>query len=310
LTKGKISIIGSGNVGASLAQRLAEKNYADIVLFDIIDGLPQGKALDILESAPILGFNHSIVGTSSYQKTANSDVVIITSGSGRKPGMTRDELLKVNMGIVSEVTGNIVNRSPECVIIMVTNPVEAMTYLALKVSGFAPNRVLGLSGVLDSARLISFIAAELKVPVAEISAYVLGEHGKNMVIIPRLATVKGVPITKLLPQETVNRLVERTINGGAEIVSLLKTGSAFYAPSAAVAKMTEAIVFDKKEIMPCAAYLQGEYGINDVVIGVPVKLGKNGIEQIVELELTDEEKAALKNSAEAVGKLVKAMKLS
>ncbi len=305
----KISIIGSGNVGASLAQRLAEKNYADIVLFDIIDGLPQGKALDIIESAPILGFNYSIVGTKDYQKTANSDVVIITSGSGRKPGMTRDELFKVNMEIVSEVTGNVAKYSPECIIIMVTNPVDAMTYLALKVSGFAPNRVLGLSGVLDSARLSSFIAAELNVPVAEISTHVLGEHGENMLIIPRLAQVKGVPITKLLPQETVNRLVERTINGGTEIVSLLKTGSAFYAPSAAAAHMVEAIIMDKKEIMPCAAYLQGQYGINDVVIGVPVKLGKGGIEKIIELELTDEERKDLANSAEAVRQAINIMNL-
>ena len=305
----KISIIGAGNVGGSLAQRLAEKGYADIVLLDIIEGLPQGKALDIIESAPALGFNSRITGTNSYREMANSDVVIITSGTGRKPGMTRDQLLKANVEIVSEVIGNVAKYSPDCIIIMVTNPVDAMTYLALKVSGFVPSRILGLSGVLDSARLCSFIAAELNVPVAEVSAYVLGEHGQNMVVIPRLAQVKGKPITKLLPQETINRLVERTINGGAEIVGLLKTGSAFYAPSAAAARMVEAIILDKKEIMPCAAYLQGEYGIKDIVIGVPVKLGKNGIEEIIEFELTSEEKAALKSSAEAVQKLIKTMKL-
>ena len=305
----KVSVIGAGNVGASLAQRLAEKGYADIVLLDIIEGLPQGKTLDILESAPIVNFNSSIVGTNDYQQTANSDVVIITSGSGRKPGMNRNELLKINAKIVSEVTQNVAKYSPDCTIIMVTNPVDAMTYLALRVSRFTPNRVLGLSGVLDSARLSSFIAAELKVPVTEVSSFVLGEHGQNMVVIPRLATVKGRPITELLTQETINRLVERTIKGGAEIVSLLKTGSAFYAPSAAAAYMVEAILLDKKETLPCVTYLQGEYGINDVVIGVPVKLGKNGIEQIIELELTEEEKQALANSAEAVRKLIKAMAL-
>jgi len=305
----KVSVIGAGNVGASLAQRLAEKGYADIVLLDIIEGLPQGKTLDILESAPIVNFNSSIIGTNDYQQTANSDVVIITSGSGRKPGMNRNELLKINAKIVSEVTQNVAKYSPDCTIIMVTNPVDAMTYLALRVSRFTPNRVLGLSGVLDSARLSSFIAAELKVPVTEVSSFVLGEHGQNMVVIPRLATVKGRPITELLTQETINRLVERTIKGGAEIVSLLKTGSAFYAPSAAAAYMAEAVILDKKETLPCATYLQGEYGINDVVIGVPVKLGKNGIEQIIELELTEEEKQALANSAEAVRKLIKAMAL-
>jgi malate dehydrogenase len=306
----KISVIGAGNVGASLVQRLAEKNYADIVLLDIIEGLPQGKALDILESAPIVKFSSRIIGTNSYKDTADSDVVIITSGAGRKPGMTRDELLRTNVKIISEVTQNIARYSPDCTIIMVTNPVDAMTYLALRVSRFEPNRVVGLSGVLDSARLSSFIANELGIPVTEVSAYVLGEHGQNMLVIPRLAMVKGKPITQLLNQETIKRLVERTVNGGAEIVSLLKTGSAFYAPSAAAGGMVEAIILDKKEILPCAAYLQGEYGINDVVLGVPVKLGKNGIEEIIELGLTSEEKAALANSAEAVRKLIEAIKLS
>lgn len=305
----KVSIIGAGNVGGSLAQRLVEKDCADVVLLDIVGGLPQGKALDILESAPIVNFNSSILGTNSYQDTANSDVIIITSGTNRKPGMTRDELLKTNAKIVSEVTSNITKYSPNCIIIVVTNPVDAMTYLALKISGFNPNRVVGLSGVLDCARFISFIAAELDVPVSEISAYVLGEHGQNMVVIPRLASVKGKPITKLMPKETINQLVERTLKGGAEIVSLLKTGSAFYAPSAAAAYMVESIILDRKEILPCTAYLTGEYGIKDVVIGVPVKLGKNGIEEIIELELTSEEKKALKKSAEAVRKLVESMKL-
>ena len=300
----KISIIGAGNVGAACAQRLAERGYADIVLVDIIEGLPQGKALDILESAPILSFDSHIIGTNSYQEAANSDVVIITSGSGRKPGMTRDELLLANMKIVTEVTRNVVNHSPNCIIIMVTNPVDAMTHLAIRTSQFPRNRVFGLSGVLDSARFSSFIATELKVSVEDISACVLGQHGSNMVVIPRLSTVRGTPITKLLPQETINKLVARTIRGGEEIVGLLKTGSAFYAPSAAAARMADAVILDKNEILPCATYLEGEYGIKDTVISIPVKLGKSGIEQIIELELTPEEKQALANSAQAVSSLL------
>ena len=305
----KISIIGAGNVGASCAQRIAEKGYADIVLVDIIPGLPQGKALDILESAPILNFDSHLIGTNSYEEMANSEVVIITAGLARKPGMTRDELLLANMKILTEVTRNVVKFSPNCIIIMVTNPVDAMTYLAIKTSKLPPNRVFGLSGVLDTARLRSFIAAELGVSVADVFACVLGEHGKSMVIIPRLSTVGGVPITKILPPETIDRLVERTIKAGAEIVDLLKAGSAFYAPSAAVAQMVEAIILDKKQVLPCAAYLQGEYGFHDTVISVPVKLGKTGIEEIKELELTQEEKTALASSAKAVQELVEIMNL-
>jgi len=307
--RNKISIIGAGNVGASCAQRIVERGYADIVLVDIIEGLPQGKALDILESAPIISFDSRIVGTNSYKETANSDVVIITSGIGRKPGMTRDELLLTNMNIIKEVTSNVIKYSPNCIIIMVTNPVDAMTYLALRLSHFPRSKVFGLSGVLDAARLSSFIAAELGVSVEDVSACVLGEHGKNMVVIPRLSTVSGVPITKLLPQKTIDKLVERTIKGGAEIVELLKTGSAFYAPSAAVAQMVDAIILDKKKILSCATYLEGEYGFKDTVIGVPVKLGRNGIEQIIELELTPEERQALANSAKAAQELVKTMRL-
>jgi len=303
----KISIIGAGNVGASLAQRLAEKGYADIVLLDIIEGLPQGKALDILQSSPVTGCDANITGANDYQDTADSDVVVVTSGSARKPGMTRDDLARTNADIISAVTKNIVKHSPDCIIVMVTNPVDAMTQLTLKVSGFPPSRVVGLSGVLDSARLSSFIAAELKVSVSEVSSLVLGEHGQNMVVIPRLATARGKPITELLPPETIERLTERTVNGGAEIVDLLKTGSAFYAPTASAARMVEAIIMDKKEILPCAAYLQGEYDINNVVIGVQVRLCKKGIEEIVELELTQEEREALKGSAEAVRKLIKAI---
>ena len=276
---------------------------------DIIAGLPQGKALDILQSAPVLNFDTHITGTNSYEETAGSDVVIITSGFSRKPGMTRDELLLANMQIITEVTRSVVKYSPNCVIIMVVNPVDAMTHLAIKTSKFPRNRVIGLSGVLDGARFSSFIATELKASPAEVSACVLGEHGKNMVVIPRLTTVKGKPITKLLPQETIDKLVKRTIEGGTEIVSLLKTGSAFYAPSAAVARMTEAIVLDKKEILFCAAYLNGEYGIKGTVISVPVRLGRKGVEEIVELKLTEEEKQALTTSAQAVQELVKTMKL-
>jgi malate dehydrogenase len=294
-------------VGAACAQRIAEKSYADIVLVDIVPGLAEGKALDILQSAPIIHFDSHITGTTSYEETADSDVVIITSGFSRKPGMTRDELLLANMKIVGEVTSNVVKYSPECVIIMVANPVDAMTYLAIKTSKFPRNRVVGLSGVLDAGRLSSFIAAELKVSPASVSACILGEHGKNMLVIPRLTTVKGKPVTKLLPQETIDKLVERTIKGGAEIVGLLKTGSAFYAPSAAAARMAEAIVRDKKEILLCAAYLEGEYGIKDTVIGVPVRLGRKGVEEIVELKLTAEEKQALNKSAEGVRELIQKM---
>jgi len=276
---------------------------------DIVPGLAQGKALDISQSAPIVNFDISVSGTNSYQETADSEVVIITAGLFRTPGMTRDELLLANMKIVAEVTSNIVSYSPDCTIILVTNPLDAMTYLAIKTSNFPRNRVIGLSGILDCARLSSFIAAELKVSPANVSACVLGAHGRNMVVIPRLTTVNGKPITELLPQETIDKLVERTIEGGREIVDLLKTGSAFYAPSAAVARMAEAITLDKKEVLPCAAYLDGEYGIKETVIGVPVRLGKKGIEQIIELELTKEEKQALASSARAVQELIKTMKL-
>jgi malate dehydrogenase len=303
----KISVIGAGNVGATCAQRIVERGYADVVLVDIVPGLAQGKTLDILQSAPIINFNTSIIGTNSYQETAGSEVVIVTAGLFRTPGMTRDQLLMANMKIVNEVTSNVVKYSPKCIIIMVTNPLDAMVYLAIQTSRFPRNRVVGLSGILDGARLNSFIAAELKVSPADISPCVLGAHGNNMVVIPRLTTVKGKPLTELLPIETIGKLVERTIEGGREIVDLLKTGSAFYAPSASIARMAEAIVLDKKEILPCATLLDGEYGIKGSVIGVPVKLGKGGIEQIIELELTAEEKQALVQSAEAVKELIKKM---
>jgi len=305
----KISVIGAGNVGATCAQRIVEKGYADVVLLDIVEGLPQGKALDIAESAPVLNFNSRITGTNDYKDTADSNIVIITSGLGRKPGMTRDELLSINMKIVGEVTKNVVKYSPDCVLIVVTNPVDVMTSLAIKLSGFSTKRVIGLSGVLDTARLRSFIAAELNASVSDTFGCILGEHGKNMIVIPRLCTVSGIPITSLLPTEAIDRLVQRAINGGGEIVELLKTGSAFYAPSAAITEMAEAIIFDKNQVLPCTAYLQGEYGISEAAIDVPVKLGKDGIVQIVELELTEEEKSRVTASGEAVKQLIGAMKL-
>ena len=304
---GKISIIGAGNVGATSAQRIVERGYADVVLVDIVEGLPQGRALDILQSAPVINFKTTITGSNDYKDTAGSEVVIITAGLPRKPGMTRDQLLAANAEIVTGVINNIVKYSPECIIIMVSNPLDAMTYLAVKASKFPRNRVVGLSGVLDSARLSTFIAAELKVPPEDVSAWVLGAHGKDMVVIPRLTTVRGKPLTELLPRETIDRLAARAVEGGREIVDLLKSGSAFYAPSAGIARMAESIVLDKKETLPCAALLDGEYGIKDSVIGVPVKLGRGGIEQIVEFDLTAGEKQLLHDSAEGIKLLIKQM---
>jgi malate dehydrogenase len=305
----KVSVIGAGNVGATCAFRIAEKGYADIVLLDIIAGLPQGKGLDMLEATPIIDSDVKIMGTNDYEETANSDIVVITSGASRKPGMSRDDLVLTNMKIVREVTEKVVQYSPNCIIIVVTNPLDAMTQLALHISEFPRSRILGQSGILDSARFRTFIAQELNVSVKDVSACVLGGHGDTMVPVIRLCTVAGVPITKLLPKEKIDSLVERTVKGGDEIVSLLKTGSAFYAPAAATTQMVDAIILDKKEILPCAVYLEGEYGISGVVVGVPVKLGKKGIEQIIELELTPQEDAALKKSANAVRELVKVMNL-
>ncbi|MFH1002741.1 MAG: malate dehydrogenase [Chloroflexota bacterium] len=304
----KVSVIGAGNVGAACAQRLVEKGYAGVVLVDIVPGLPQGKALDIRESAPVLHFDSPITGTNDYGETAGSDLVIITSGASRKPGMTRDDLLFTNMKIITGVVASVARHSPDSIILMVTNPVDAMTCLALETSRFPRRRVIGLSGALDGARLSSFIAAELAVSVRDVTSCVLGEHGQNMVVIPRLCTVAGRPLTELLPPETIRRLVAHTVNGGGEIVELLKTGSAFYAPSAAVVQMAEAILLDRRQVIPCTVALEGEYGLKDTVISVPVKLGRNGIEHIIELELTDEEKVALAGSARAVQALVSTMK--
>ncbi|TET76430.1 MAG: malate dehydrogenase [Dehalococcoidia bacterium] len=307
--RNKITVIGAGNVGASCAQRLAERGYANIVLVDIIEGMPQGKALDILQSGPVVGFDSNVIGTNSYEETAGSDIAIITSGVPRKPGMSRDDLVLTNMKIVKGVTQELVKHSPKCIIIVVANPLDAMAQLALKVSKFPRNRVMGMSGILDTARFRTFLAQELDVSVEDVAAYVLGGHGDTMVPLTRMATVGGVPVSEILPQETISRIVERTVKGGGEIVSLLKTGSAFYAPSAGVVQMVDAIVLDKKQILPVAAHLEGEYGINGVFVGVPAKLGKNGIEQIIEIKLTPEEDAALKKSADAVRELIAIMKL-
>jgi len=293
----KVSIIGAGNVGASLAQRLFNGGLVDIVLVDIVEGLPQGKALDISQTANFLKTNRQIVGTNDYQDTAGSDVVIITAGISRKPGMTRDQLLATNMEIVAKSTEKSIKYSPNCIIIVVTNPVDAMTYLSLKVSELPRRRVFGLSGALDGARLASFIAEELNVPAGSVAPCVIGEHGGSMVVVPRLTMVGDKPLTELVPGDKIKELTKRTVDGGAEIVSYLKTGSAFYAPAASVAKMAEAVLNDSKEVINCSAYLDGEYGIKGVTLGIPLRLGGNGIEEFVELELTREEKDALLSSA-------------
>ena len=299
----KVTVIGAGNVGATAAQRLAEKELCDVVLVDIVEGIPQGKALDLTEAAPVEKHDAHLTGTNGYDDTTGSDIVIITAGIPRKPGMSRDDLISTNAGIVKSVTQEIASRSPDAVLIVVSNPLDAMCHVTYETSGFPKNRVMGMAGVLDSARFRAFISMELNVSVENIHAFVLGGHGDTMVPLPRFSTVAGIPITELMSKDKINALVERTRNGGAEIVSLLKTGSAYYAPASAAVEMAESILKDKKKILPCAAYLEGEYGINDLFIGVPVKLGANGIEEIVEITLQDDEKAALQNSANAVAEL-------
>ncbi len=305
----KITVVGAGNVGATLAQRLVDRELADVVMIDILEGIPQGKGLDLLESGPVQGYDCSIIGTNDYKDTSDSDIVVITAGIARKPGMSRDDLLNTNMKIVQDVTKNAAARSPNAILIVVSNPLDAMCHVALRTSGFPKQRVFGMAGVLDSARFRSFIALELKVSVKDTHAFVLGGHGDTMVPLPRYSTVAGIPITELMNQEQIDRLVKRTRNGGAEIVNYLKTGSAYYAPSVAVIEMVEAILKDQKRILPCAAYLEGEYGIQGLYVGVPVKLGAKGVEQVIEIKLTPEEKAALDRSASAVRELVNIMKL-
>jgi malate dehydrogenase len=296
----KVTVVGAGNVGATTAQRLAEKDLCDVVLVDIVEGVPQGKALDLTEAAPIEKHDANLTGSNDYEATAGSDIVIITAGIPRKPGMSRDDLISTNAGIIKSVTQQIVKHSPDTILIIVSNPLDAMCHVAFDVSGFPKNRVLGMAGVLDSARFRAFIAMELNVSVENTHAFVLGGHGDSMVPLPRYSTVAGIPITELMTRARIDELVKRTANGGAEIVGLLKTGSAYYAPASAAVEMAESILKDKKKILPCAAYLQGEYGINDLFIGVPVKLGKNGIEQVIEITLTEAENAALMKSAAAV----------
>jgi len=299
----KVTVVGAGNVGATVAQRLAEKELCDVVLVDIIEGVPQGKTLDLTEAAPIEKHDSHLIGVNGYDATEGSDIVIVTAGIPRKPGMSRDDLISTNAGIVKNVTEQIASRSPEAVIIIVSNPLDAMCHVAYEASGFPKQRVIGMAGVLDSARFRAFISMELNVSVENTHAFVLGGHGDSMVPLPRYSTVAGIPITELLSQERINALVDRTRNGGAEIVGLLKTGSAYYAPASAAVEMAESILKDKKKILPCAAYLEGEYGLQGLFIGVPVKLGAGGIEQIIEITLTGEEQQALQKSADAVQEL-------
>ncbi|MCF8068793.1 MAG: malate dehydrogenase [Desulfobacterales bacterium] len=299
----KVTVIGAGNVGATTAQRLAEKELCDVVLIDIVEGVPQGKSLDLMEAAPVEKHDAKITGSNGYEESAGSDIVIITAGLPRKPGMSRDDLISTNAKIMSGVTKEVAKHSPDAILIIVSNPLDAMCHVAFDACGFSKNKVIGMAGVLDSARFRAFIAMELNVSVENTHAFVLGGHGDTMVPLPRYSTVAGIPITELMSRDRIDALVDRTANGGAEIVGLLKTGSAFYAPASAVVEMAESILKDKKKILPCAAYLQGEYGYDDLFIGVPVKLGKDGIEQIVEIELTDDEKTALDKSAAAVTEL-------
>ena len=300
----KVSVIGSGNVGATAARSIADKELADVVILDILDGIPQGKALDMLEACPVEGSDARVLGTTDYADTAGSDIVVVTAGLARKPGMSRDDLLQKNHAIIKSVTEQVVKYSPDCIIIPVTNPLDAMCQVVYRVSGFPRERVIGMAGVLDSARMRTFIAQELNVSVENTHAFVLGGHGDTMVPLPRYSTVAGIPITELMDAETVDAIVARTAAGGAEIVKLLGSGSAYYAPGSAVVEMVEAILKDKKKILPCAAFLQGEYGVSDLFVGVPVKLGAGGVEEIIQITLSADEQAALTKSADAVRELV------
>lgn len=300
----KVTVVGSGNVGATAARSIADKELADVVILDILEGVPQGKGLDMLEACPVEGSDARVMGTNDYADTAGSDIVVITAGLARKPGMSRDDLLAKNHAIMKGVTEQVVKYSPDCVIMPVTNPLDAMAQVVYRVSGFPRERVIGMAGVLDSARMRAFIAQALNVSVENTHAFVLGGHGDTMVPLPRYSTVAGIPITELLDAEQVEAIVHRTAHGGAEIVKLLGTGSAYYAPGSAVVEMVETVLKDKKKILPCSVFLQGEYGVQDLFVGVPCKLGGNGLEEIIEITLTPDEDAALKKSAEAVRELV------
>jgi malate dehydrogenase len=304
----KITVVGAGNVGANCAVRIADKELADVVLVDVVEGVPQGKGLDILQSGPVQGYDVMVTGANDYEPTANSDIAIITAGFPRKPGMSRDDLLIANYDVIRTATEQVAKYSPNCIIIVVTNPLDAMAQAAFQVSKFSKNRVVGMAGVLDSARFRTFIAAELQVSIENVTAVVMGGHGDTMVPLVRLSSVSGIPLTELMDQAKIDKIVDRTRNGGAEIVKYLKTGSAYYAPSAAAVEMAESILKDKKKVLPCAAYLEGEYGINGLFVGVPVKLGACGIEKIYEIKLTNEEHAMLKKSADAVQELVHVLK--
>jgi len=305
----KVTVVGAGNVGATLAQRIADKELADVVLIDIVEDMPQGKGLDMMEATPIEGSDARVIGTNDYKDTAGSDVVVITAGIARKPGMSRDDLLQTNYKIVKDCTERVVGHSPHCVLIVVSNPLDAMCQVAYKVSGFPKERVFGMAGVLDSARMRAFIAMELGVSVENTHAFVLGGHGDTMVPLPRYSTVAGIPITELLPPDRIEAIVKRTAGGGAEIVKLLKTGSAYYAPSASTAEMVDAVLKDKHKVLPCACYLEGEFGIDGLYVGVPAQLGAKGVEKVWEIQLTGDEKAALHKSASAVRELVEVLKL-
>jgi malate dehydrogenase len=305
----KVTVVGAGHVGATLGQKIADRELADVVLVDIIEGMPQGKGLDIMEATPVEGTDARVLGTNDYEDTVGSDVVVITAGIARKPGMSRDDLLTTNYKIVRECTENVAKHSPNAILIVVSNPLDAMCQVAYRVSGFPKHRVFGMAGVLDSARMRAFIAMELGVSVENTSAFVLGGHGDTMVPLPRYATVSGIPITELLPPERVDAIVKRTASGGAEIVSLLKTGSAYYAPSSSTVEMVDAVLKDKHKVLPCCCYLEGEFGIRNLYVGVPAQLGARGVEKIWEVKLTDSESVALKKSAAAVQELVNALKL-
>jgi malate dehydrogenase len=305
--KFKVTVIGAGNIGGTTALHLAMRNIADVVLVDIVEGLPQGKALDILESGPILRFDSNVIGTNDYEDTAGSDVVVITSGKPRQPGMSRTDLLNDNQEIVGSVTKQVVENSPNAIIIVVANPLDAMCHVALETSGFPRERVIGMAGILDTARYRTFIAERVGASVRDVFALVLGGHGDTMVPLPSMATVSGVPITQMLSQDEVDAIVQRTRQGGGEIVELLGSGSAFYAPAAAIVEMVDAILMDQKRILPCAAYLQGEYGLNNLFVGVPIKLGASGIEDVIELELSDDEREQLEYSANDVREMVEVL---